>query len=411
MSFQCWFAHDGITVGPGDSATLSLTIENAGPGTGVFTVVPAGLSAGWTTVSRSTVTLFEGSVDTVDVVVAPPPVHSSAAGPTVITVRVIPRDDPDDTVTAETTVDVLAFDDRRITLLRPVQRSRRRARYELMVENHGNNLANCRLHLVDPTDRVDGAFDPPAVGVGPGGASLVHLDLRARGRRPRRRERQLDFEIEAAEPDHRPAVARATLIQSPTIAGRTVLRVLATLVVLGGAVGAWFGVVRPELRDAAQRAVDDRITELTGVPAPSVPADDQTAPQPTPTVAPAVVATPTQGEPVSYRITVDVGISQNRSESVTVPPDSRFHLTDVVPQNPNGDLGTAQLLRNGDVLYEWDLGAMTAANEFQPRITPIPFEPSDNIVLAVSCEVAGETTATGCSVSILLGGRLLPADG
>ena len=41
-----------------------------------------------------------------------------------------------------------------------------------------------------------------------------------------------------------------------------------------------------------------------------------------------------------------------------MPPDSRFHLTDVVPQNPNGDLGQAQLLRNGDVLYEFDLGAM-----------------------------------------------------
>ena len=53
---------------------------------------------------------------------------------------------------------------------------------------------------------------------------------------------------------------------------------------------------------------------------------------------------------------------------------------------------------------------MTSANEFQPRITPIPFEPSDNIVLAVDCEVAGDTTGTGCEISVLLGGLLLPAE-
>ena len=113
--------------------------------------------------------------------------------------------------------------------------------------------------------------------------------------------------------------------------------------------------------------------------------------------------------PASYRIGVDVGVTQTRSEDITVPPDSTFSLTDVVLQNPNGDLGTAQLLRNGDILYEWPLGSMTAANEFQPRITPIPFEPSDNIVLSVQCDVVGQTSGTGCDVAVLLGGTLTPA--
>jgi hypothetical protein len=103
-----------------------------------------------------------------------------------------------------------------------------------------------------------------------------------------------------------------------------------------------------------------------------------------PAVAPATV-----GELKSYRIAVDVGITQERSESMSVPPDSQFLMTDLVLQNPNGDLGSAQLLRNGDVLYTWDLGAMNSANEFQPRVSPLPFEPSDNIVLSVGCEAAG----------------------
>ena len=127
--------------------------------------------------------------------------------------------------------------------------------------------------------------------------------------------------------------------------------------------------------------------------------------------APELVVETDDGEPVSYRIAVDVGINQDRSDSISVPPDSQYLLTDVVFQNTNGDIGTAQLLRNGDVLYEIDLGAMNSANEFQPRVTPIPFEPNDNVVLAVSCLAAGRTSGTGCEIAVLLGGRLVPVDG
>ena len=409
---QVWFSQEEISVRPGEATSLSLAVENVGDHTESYTVIPAGLTAAWTTVTRPNITLFGGSRDVVEVVVRPPAIHSTTAGPTALAVRVIPQSDPDESMIAETIIMILPFDDRRVTTLQPVQRARRRATYEFMVENHGNNLASCRLHLVDASNRVDGSFDPPAVGVAPGSASLVRLNLRAQRGVFRRAERQLDFEIEATEPDHDPAAGRATLIQPPTISARSVGRALGLAVALAAVVAAWFGVVRPELRDAASDAVDDRLDDLAlvnppdaSVPASTVPDEDD---EPVDTDEPTPAGEPA-GEPAAYRIAVDVGIANSRSESVSIPPDSRFHLTDVVPQNPNGDLGTAQLLRNGDILYEWDLGSMTSANEFQPRITPIPFEPSDNIVFAVDCEVAGETTGTGCQVSVLLGGRLLPA--
>lgn len=409
---QVWFSQEEISVRPGESTSLSLAVENVGDRTASYTVIPAGLTAAWTTVTRPNITLFGGSRDVVEVVVRPPAIHSTTAGPTALAVRVIPQDEPEEGVVAETIIGILPFDDRRITTLQPVQRARRRANYEFMVENHGNNLASCRLHLVDASNRVDGSFDPPAVGVAPGSASLVRLHLRAQGAFLRRAERQLDFEIEATEPDHEPAVGRATLIQPPTVSARSVGRLLAAALAVAAVVAAWFGVIRPELREAASDAVDERIDELqlTVEPSGSVPATTAPIADGTPTAEDTAEAvTDEPGEPVSYRITVDVGIGNNRSESISIPPDSRFHLTDVVPQNPNGDLGTAQLLRNGDILYEWDLGSMVSANEFQPRITPIPFAPSDNIVLAVDCAVAGETTGTGCQISVLLGGRLLPA--
>ena len=177
MSVQVWFSQDEVSMHPGDSTPLSLTVENISDRTESFTITPAGLTAGWTTVSRPNITLFAGSRDVVEVAVRPPAISSTTAGPTSVAVRVVPRTTPDDAVVAELIVTVQAFDDRRITTLQPVQRSRRRATFEFMVENHGNNLANCRLHLVDASNRVDGSFDPPAVGVAAGSASLARLHV------------------------------------------------------------------------------------------------------------------------------------------------------------------------------------------------------------------------------------------
>ena len=408
MSAQAWFSIDEVSVVPGVPTSVQLTVENVGDRTESYTIIPAGLTAPWTTITRPNVTLFGGSQDVVEVIIRPPAIYSTTAGPTTIAVRVIPQTDPDESIVAETIADVSSFDDRRITTLQPVRRARRRATFEFMVENQGNNLANCRLHLVDRTNRIDGAFDPPAVGVAPGSTSLVRLNAKARGGLFRRSERQLDFEIEATEPDHEPANGLATLIQPPTVSARFLGRLLAVAAIVGAIIAAWFGVVRPEVRDAAERAVDDRIDELgviptttTTEPVATIPTTDE--PDETPAVAPA-------GDPVSYRIAVDVGVNQERSESVTVPPDSEFHMTDLVLQNPNGDQGTAQLLRNGDILYEFDLGEMSSANEFQPRISPLPFAPSDNIVLAVECRVVGQPSGTGCEVAVLLGGVLVVAD-
>lgn len=406
-----WFGGDDVRARPGESTTLPLSIENAGEHTETFTIIPAGLAAGWTTVTRSTITLFGGSIDVVEVVIRPPAIHTTSSGPNAVALRVITQSNPDETTIAETVVFIEPFDDRRIVMLQPLQRARRRASYEFMLENHGNSLANCRLHLVDVANRVDGTFDPPAVGVAPGGRSLVRLRLRTKGRPFRGREQQLSFEIEATEPEHARAIARATLIQPATIPARLLARSLGVAALIAAVVGAWFGVVRPELRDAADRAVAERIDEIDET--------DSVAPvttivnAPATTVADAVDGASDVGDPGvvdSHRIAVDVAIGQERSESVLVPPDSRFLLTDVVLQNPNNDLGLARLLQNEEVLYTWNLGEMTSANEFQPRVSALPFEPGDSIVFSVACAAAGDVAATGCDVSVLLTGQLVPTE-
>ncbi len=417
MPTQAWFVEEETQVRPGGSVSLTLTIDNLSDHTQTYALVPTGLAAPWTTVQRGTIALFAGSRDRVEVTVRPPAVHTTSAGPTTLALRVASTEDADDVVTAETTLRVQQFHDRRIVVLQAIQRARRRATFELMIENRGNDLASCRLHLIDPTHRLDGTFDPPAVGINPGGANLVRLKLHASGGFFRRHDRQLDFEVEATQPEHPTAIARASLVQPPTVPAGLVSRSLATLAAIGLLVAAWFGVVRPELREAADRAVDDRIGELAPTdPGGTVPAaptttaptgDGAEGPAPEGDGGGEVDSEP--GEPFATRLAVVAGVGLSASQAYTVPTGVTLQLTDIVVQNPNADLGRVTMSRNGEVLYEWDLRTV-GANDFQGRITPLPFASGDELVHRLDCAGAGSTTATSCEVGLLLGGRLVPAD-
>ena len=81
MSAQVWFAQDEVVIRPGASASLALAIENVSDRTESYTIIPAGLTASWTTVTRPNVTLFGGSRDVVEVVVRPPAIHSTVCRP------------------------------------------------------------------------------------------------------------------------------------------------------------------------------------------------------------------------------------------------------------------------------------------------------------------------------------------
>lgn len=407
MGVQAWFDEDDREVEPGTACTLVLSLEHLGDDVTTYAVTATGLGAGWTTVTRPTVVCTPGSRDDIEVHVRPPRSPATPAGPTTVAVRVTTPDDPDVEVVAEATVRVLPFDDRRVIVLQPAIRSRRRARFELLVENHGNELASCRLHLVDRSGRVDGSFDPPAVGVPPGGATLAQLRARAVGGRMRRHERQLEFTVEATQPDHDAAVAHGALVQPPTIPGRWIAAVVSVVALVGGLAVAWTGVVRPELRDAADRAVAERLADADTGPATTV-----VSPGAEPVVTTTTVAddpTAERGEPFLTRLQALPGPGGTSADDHVVAADRRLELTDVVLQNRTADIGWVTLAVDDQVLYEWDLAVLDQPNEFQPRIAPIPVPAGGRIEMRVACEAPGDPALGTCDVAVLLGGRSFPA--
>ncbi|MFT4864611.1 MAG: hypothetical protein ACI8RE_000794 [Ilumatobacter sp.] len=409
VSVQTWFSSEDMVAAPGERLTLPLSIHNLGESTESYTIIPAGLSASWTTIARGNVTLFGGSQDVVEVVVLPPAIPTTSAGPSVINVRVIPQGEPDDAVVAEIVLAIQPFDDRRIITLQPVQRARHRANYEFMVENHGNALASCRLRLVDPTNRVDGSFDPPAVGVAPGSASLVRFKAKAKRGVFRHATRTLDFEVEAEQQGHDPANGSMSIVQSPTVPGSAIVRVLTVAAVAAAAAASWYGVVRPELRETVDQRVDARIAELAPVidpggltPVATTASDDGTEP--------IISASSEQsGEPAFIRLAVDAGLTATDDASSTIPDGEIFDLTDMRVENSLNESGIATLMINGEAAYQWSLSNIRG-QLFEPSITPIRLQPGDNITFSVRCDAVGaESTKSKCTTAINIGGLIRPA--
>ena len=160
----------------------------------------------------------------------PPLLPSTTAGPTALTVRIVPQSDPDDVGSSETTLQVGPTYTRRLHMLQPALRARRTAVYEMMLENQGNTQASCRLHLLDPTGRVDGDFDPPAAGVEPGASSLIRLKVHATRLQWERRSRTVQFTIDADQPGAPTASAPVTFVQASMIPERLFARLLAVAV-------------------------------------------------------------------------------------------------------------------------------------------------------------------------------------
>ena len=402
MAAQAWFSRGDVDVAPGTVAVLQLTVVNLGDTTDTFVLTPAGMAAGWTTINPATITMFGGTQQVVDIEVFAPLLPSTTAGPTSLTIRVVPQSDPDDVRTAETTLNIASSFDRRLDVLQPALRGRRGATYEMMLENRGNTLASCRLHLVDPSGRVEADFDPPAAGVEPGASTLIRMKLRTRGLQWERRARTVPFRISADQPGSPTAVASATFVQTPMVPERLLGRLMALVAVAGLVVAGWFGVVKPAIQDAADQAVIDATPATTSTVV--APIDSATGV----TLPPTSVAPEDEGTIVNIPLPITVAVGQTDANRYTVPAGQRLQVTDILVQNPNLDGGVLLIQRNAVTLYTYRLDNVYPEASVA-LVTAIELLPGEQLVVQVTCAYLGDTTVAGCAQNVFVSGILLPA--
>jgi hypothetical protein len=402
MAVQAIFEGNEVDVAPGGLAVLQLTVLNLGDTTDTFALAPAGMAGAWTSIHPPTVTLFGGTSETVDVEVRPPKLPSTADGATGLTVRVVPQSAPDDVVTAETRLVVSPSHDRRLTVLQPALRSRRSAIFEVMLENEGNTHASCRMHLVDPTGRVDGEFDPPSIGVEPGAIGITRLKLRASRWQWQRQARPLPFSVEAEQPTCPTVIAPATLVQAPVLPDHLGGRLLGLAAALAAVALAWVSVIAPAIDQRVDDALSDAIEEsgLVG-PGASVPPESETT---VATTAPPTTLAPRT--PFSTRLQSDAAAGATGTAVYEVPNGSVLAISDLLLQNPGTDEGTVTLLRNDEVLFRWSLGTVFG-DVVRPFVTPIQLSGGEQLRMQVDCTLVGDAAAGVCTPGIVVSGELI----
>jgi hypothetical protein len=401
MAAQAWFSRGDVDVTPGSVAVLQLTVVNLGDTTDTFVLTPAGMAAAWSTVNPATLTLFGGTQQVVDIDVFPPLLPSTTAGPTSLSIRIIPQSDPDDVRSAETTLNIAGSFDRRLDVLQPALRGRRSATYEMMLENRGNTQASCRLHLIDTTGRIEAEFDPPAAGVEPGGSTLIRMKVRAKGLQWERRPRTVPFRIDADQPGSPTATSNATFVQTPMVPERIVGRLMGVVAVAAVLLAGWFGVIKPAIKDAADTAVREAVPETTTTLQSTI--DSQTGV----TTAPTTPAEE-EGTIINIPLSVSVPVGQSDAAVYKVPAGQKLRITDILVQNPNQDQGSLYLLRGAVPLYTFGL-ANIFGDVSAPLVTPIELLSGEELVVQVTCTSQGDQTLTTCFENVFASGILLPA--
>lgn len=401
MAAQAWFSRGDVDVTPGTVAVLQLTVVNLSDTTDTFVLTPAGMAAGWSTINPATLTLFGGTQQLVEIEVFPPLLPSTTAGPTSLSIRIIPHSDPDDVRSAETTLNIAGSFDRRLDVLQPALRGRRSATFEMMLENRGNTQASCRLHLIDPSGRVEAEFDPPAAGVEPGGSTLIRMKVRTKGFQWERRARTIPFRIDADQPGSPTATSTATFVQTPMVPEELVGRLIGLLTVAAVVLAGWFVVVKPAIRDAAETAVREATPDATTTLAPTI--DSLTGV----TVLPSIPETE-EGTIINIPLSVSVPVGQSDTAVYKVPAGQRLRVTDIIVQNPNVDQGSLLILRGDVPLFTFAL-ANIFADVSAPLVTPIELLAGEELIVQVTCTSQGDQTLTTCFQNVFVSGLLLLA--
>lgn len=392
MTAQAWFDEQHYEVAPGGSMVARLTVRNLGTASSSFSITPLGLPATYATVTPAVVTLFPGEQASVDVELRPPLSPTTTAGLTSLAVRIVPHENPDFVALAETGIEITEFIEQRMNIVQPVLRGRRRADFEVTVENNGNRAASLRLHYLEPTGRTEAAFDPPSLVVEPGTMGLAVVRVRSLSFRRQRTARAIPFRIQASDTGMTALDVSGTFVHTPVLPERLLPSLLGAIGALGIVSLLWFAVVRGAVTDAARDAVRGLVPAASTGGVSTLPSSGSGA-------APSGAVI---GQPISGRLATTV--VPGESDTVTFATDSgELRITDIIVQNPQLDLGTVTISRDDSVLLVYSLENVFA-DSVTSFATPITLTAGEQLSVTFACDAVGNPAAESCAAAVVFSG-------
>ena len=425
---------------PGRSLVGELTVHNTGETVDGFLPEALGDASAWTVFDPAIVRLLPDTEATIAVTITPPRLPSSTAGLTTFAVKTTPQGDPAGSAVEEVEIEILPFSDFSLEMVPQSATARRRARYELGVNNRSNVRLNAQLAGADTDEQLSVEFDPPTVVASPGEVAFVKTEVRPRRRIWRGPGKTHQFKV-AAYPgeEAEPTVVDAALLQMvmiPRWFWKALLALLALILLL---FLLWFFLLKPTVESTAKDAAEEQVEELIeegviapggGAPPPAdepgaeepaaeEPAADEPAaeePTPTPTPTPEVPA-PAVIDPADQFLdhlvleAVPGGTDQELTEPVGA--DQFLFVTDLVFGNPQGDIGPLALRRTGAVT---DTVVDLSMRNFRVLdfhfVSPIILSEGDQLLFEMICDDVQVTVpvTTTCRPTVTIVGFFQDAD-
>lgn len=424
-----------LAVDPGASVTTRLRVRNTGEVVDQFVFQPLGDAAAWVTVEPAMVRLFPDSDEEVTVTIAPPRASATAPGPTSWAVKAVPQEDPLGAAVAEGMVDVGTFTEFAAELQPSTGRGRLTGRFDVAIDNRGNVPLTVRTSGTDAEQALDFEVTPPILETEPGSAHFSKLRIKPAKKiwkgqpvshpfelllEPQRRAGET---VETVRDDDEPvadtadAVAPITingnLLQEPVIPTWLWKALLVAVALLLALWVLWKTVLKPNIESAAR---DIAIEEVAEVEEQVAEVEEQVDEQQAEVAAVAEDIAEVEEDvaaveedvadggaggsgglgnvfnettvPSNLRLELSAAVGANDTASAAaLGTDDTFAITDMVLQNPRGDLGTIEISIGGQTVIEASLGSFRVLDEHYVA----PYVVSADAPLSISVECTGET--------------------
>lgn len=425
---------ENLRVEPGRVASCRMTISNTGSIVEQFSILFLGEVAGWASADPPVVSLFPGAQQIVTLTFAPPRDHTTSAGEVPFGVKVIPSNEPDESVTEEGLITVGSFVDIGAELLPRMPTARVLGRQRLAVDSRGNTPVAVAVTAIDGAEALRFRIRPSRVTATPGAAHFVRILVKPRQRFWKGGPQPKPYQVHVDAEGQSPLVLEGALQQKPVLPKGA----MAVLALAGVLLLLWFFVIKPSVHStavnankaalAAQQAKTNQLAQQVTSAQKQAASASQTA------NAAAAAAAAATGKPVPTTTTTTTTTVQVISAATTVPPPvtsntdgqlqvvaapgstgtsatkqipagTTMTITNIVIQNISGSAGTARIERvvpgqpTQDLLIE-NLSNLTN-QEFNFN-TPIYFYHDQQLQLRVDC--AGNQTA--CDVGIYYTGPI-----
>ena len=422
-----------ITADPGGETSCSIRVRNTGKVVDQVLLDVLGDAQSWSTVEPAQLNLLPGADVVARVVFRPPRSGAVPAGTVPFAVRAMSQEDPDGSTIEEGTVEVNPFFDLKTVLIPGTARGRRRARYQLVVENEGNTPVHAAVSVADPDRLLEFRVKPDTLVTQPGTATFVRLQAVPKERFLRGADRTLPFQVLLQAAEFAPATVNGVMTQRQVLPKWLLPAIGVAVAALIGAVVLWYTMLRPQVHSVAtpgaavaaqqQTSGAAKASKATGSPSRSASATGKNASGGASSKSAgtgssssgssssgssgsgssggtvgtngtggssttSATTAPAPGTPISSSLQSNASPSTTYSTvPYAVPANETLDVSDVVLQNPQGDTGELQVRAGSTTLIQ--LGLANFRNIDYHFVKPMVFTTAAPLVLAVECQNPG----------------------